>query len=92
MLWEGYVAEGKARGISAMPSMHVGSTALMMFFAYGWKRWAGHLAAVFVAIIVIGSVMLAWHYAVDAYLGLIAAWACWKSAGRIAAWDAARQS
>lgn len=87
MLWDGYVGDATARGISAMPSMHVASSALMMFFAYEWNRLAGHLMAAFCAIIMIGSVMLAWHYAVDGYLGFFVAWVCWKLARRIAARD-----
>lgn len=89
MLWEGYVADGQARGISAMPSMHVASSALLMFYAYSWKRWAGHLMAVFCMVIMIGSVMLAWHYAIDGYLGFLIAIICWKTARILVARDAA---
>ena len=89
MLWEGYVADGRARGISAMPSMHVASSALLMFYAYSWKRWAGHLMAVFFIVIMIGSVMLAWHYAIDGYLGFVIAIICWKIARLLVARDAA---
>lgn len=89
MLWEGYVAEGRARGISAMPSMHVASSALMMFYAYGWKRWAGHVMALFCAVIMVGSVMLAWHYAIDGYLGFLIAWGCWKLSKALVARDQA---
>lgn len=83
LLWEGYASGERTHGISAMPSMHVASSALMMFFAYGWQRWAGHLMAVFCAVIMIGSVMLAWHYAIDGYLGFLIAWAFWKLSRRI---------
>lgn len=82
MLWEGYVADGRATGISAMPSMHVASTVLMTLYAYTFARWIGHVMAVFLAVIMIGSVMLAWHYAVDGYLGALIAVAGWK----LAAW------
>ncbi|SHJ04024.1 PAP2 superfamily protein [Shimia gijangensis] len=88
MLWDGYVADGRARGISAMPSMHVASSALLMFYAYSWRRWAGHLLAVFCAVIMIGSVMLAWHYAIDGYLGFLIAFLCWKLARWMVARDA----
>lgn len=81
MLWEGYVAEGRAKGISAMPSMHVASTVLMMLYAFTYGRWAGRAMAVFLGVIMIGSVMLAWHYAVDGYLGALIGVAGWKLAG-----------
>ncbi|MBU2889022.1 phosphatase PAP2 family protein [Celeribacter halophilus] len=81
MLWDGYVAEGRARGISAMPSMHVASSVLMMLYAYTYGRWAGRIMAVFVGVIMIGSVMLAWHYAIDGYLGALISVLGWKLAG-----------
>ncbi|MDV4146076.1 phosphatase PAP2 family protein [Shimia sp. FJ5] len=81
MLWEGYVAEGRARGISAMPSMHVASSVLMMLYAYTYGRWAGRIMAVFAGVIMVGSVMLAWHYAIDGYLGAAIAVLGWKLAG-----------
>jgi membrane-associated phospholipid phosphatase len=40
--------------------------------------------AVFAAIIAVGSVLLAWHYAVDGYAGAAIALACWWLAGRLA--------
>lgn len=81
MLWDGYVAEGRARGISAMPSMHVASSVLMMLYAYTYGRWAGRIMAVFAGIIMVGSVMLAWHYAIDGYLGALISVLSWKLAG-----------
>ncbi len=80
MLWEGYVADGRARGISAMPSMHVASSVLMMLYAYTYGRWAGRIMAVFAGVIMVGSVMLAWHYAIDGYLGALIAVVGWKLA------------
>lgn len=81
MLWEGYVADGEVNGISAMPSMHVASTVLMTLYAYTFGRWFGRAMVAFLAIIMVGSVLLAWHYAVDGYLGALIAIAGWKLAG-----------
>jgi hypothetical protein len=81
LLWEGYVADGRISGISAMPSMHVASTTLMTFYAFSFGRWAGRAMLGFLAIIVIGSVLLAWHYAIDAYLGMALAYLGWKLSG-----------
>jgi hypothetical protein len=72
-------------GISAMPSLHVGLAVLFALVA--WQR-SGVLGAVLVAyavVIQIGSVVLAWHYAIDGYLGAALAWGCWIAAGRLAA-------
>lgn len=67
--------------ISAFPSMHVASTVLMTFFAFGISRIAGIIAVFFTLSIMIGSVLLAWHYAVDGYAGALIAAASWKLSG-----------
>jgi membrane-associated phospholipid phosphatase len=81
LLWSFYVAEDSLNGISAFPSMHVASSALMAIFAFCWTRLAGYLMSAFALIILIGSVLLAWHYAVDGYAGLVIAWLAWRVAG-----------
>jgi hypothetical protein len=85
MIWQGYLGKGNYTGISAMPSMHVASSTLLMLYVYTWKRLAGHLMAVFLLMILLGSVMLGWHYAIDGYLGALIAWAAWKTGQRLAA-------
>lgn len=84
MLWESYVtSKGAISGISAMPSMHVG-TALIFFLCAraSGVRWLTWLTGLFLAMIPLGSVLLAWHYAVDAYAGALIALACWWLAGQ----------
>jgi hypothetical protein len=73
---------GPFAGISAMPSLHVGVVALYAMVA--WRRWvpAGMVAWMFVLVTQAGSVVLAWHYAIDGYVGVLLAWACWVLAGR----------
>ena len=39
--------------------------------------------AAFLVVILIGSVQLAWHYAVDGYAGILIAWGAWALAGRM---------
>lgn len=83
-LWESYVSsKGAISGISAMPSMHVGTTVIFFLCARAsGKRWLTWLTGLFLVMIPIGSVVLAWHYAVDGYAGALIALACWWLAGR----------
>ncbi len=76
-LLDGFVNDGPVKGISAMPSMHLAGSALMTCHAFTWRRWAGWLMVVFTLLILLGSVHLGWHYAIDGYLGIplgIGAW------------------
>jgi hypothetical protein len=93
MLWESYVTgHGVIAGISAMPSMHVGSSVLLAIVAFAaGNRWLGRCLSVFAAIIFIGSIHLAWHYAIDGYAGIAVAIAGWYAAGWLVQWDRARQ-
>ena len=87
-LWKTYeTGTGLVNGISAMPSMHVGTSVLfaVLGFASG-KRWLGLLLSAFAAMIFLGSVHLAWHYAIDGYAGALIAIAGWKLAGRLIDW------
>jgi len=87
-LWKNHLTGvGLVNGISAMPSMHVGTSVLfaILGFASG-KRWLGWLLSAFAALIMIGSVHLAWHYAIDGYVGAIVAVFGWWLAGKLIAW------
>lgn len=80
MLLDGYLNDGPVRGISAMPSMHVGSSVVLTLFCFSHRRWLGWLMVAFTATIMIGSVHLAWHYAIDGYLAVAVALGCWALA------------
>ncbi|QBX36633.1 hypothetical protein E4M02_05780 [Brevundimonas sp. S30B] len=69
------------RGISAMPSLHVAVSVLMALFTRRVNRWLGLAAWVFAAVIMLGSVVLAWHYAVDGYLSALLTPMVWVLAG-----------
>lgn len=93
LLWGSYTGEltdGKLRGISAMPSMHVSIAFLLMLF--GWKKgkWAAIGYTIFFVLIALGSVHLLWHYAVDGYVSIIVTFTIWKAAGWIAKRSVAR--
>lgn len=78
LLWDGFVGtrDGSV-GISAFPSLHVGTATLLALYA-GSRNWLwGILGWTFAIIIMIGSVVLAWHYAVDGYAGAFFAIIIW---------------
>jgi membrane-associated phospholipid phosphatase len=81
LLWQFYSAPNSLNAISAFPSMHVASSVLMAIFGFQVSRWLGIGLAMFAACIMIGSVLLGWHYAVDGYAGALIAVVGWKAAG-----------
>ena len=84
-VWKYYTenALGLGGGISAMPSIHVATAFLFMLL--GWKtgKTQGIVLSIFFALIMIGSVHLGWHYAVDGYLSIILASLIWLAVGKI---------
>jgi membrane-associated phospholipid phosphatase len=85
LLWTWYTAAKPINAISAFPSMHVASSTLMAIFAFGLSRRVGYAVSFFAVGIMIGSVMLGWHYAVDGYVGALVAILCWQIAGWLVA-------
>ncbi|EEE37924.1 hypothetical protein RKLH11_1763 [Rhodobacteraceae bacterium KLH11] len=84
-LLEGYHNAGLARGISAMPSMHVASSALLAIYGFTYSRWLGWSLTAFTAVILLGSVHLAWHYAIDGYASILLVLFFWWLAKRLTA-------
>ena len=85
-LWLGYsTGRFPTEGISAMPSMHVAMAMLMVLVHWRVNRLFGILAGVFAFLILIGSVMLGWHYAVDGYVGAALVMPVWWFSGRFLA-------
>jgi hypothetical protein len=84
MLWQSYLSRDLdiGRGISAMPSLHVATSFSFALLGFAVSRWLGILFSVFTAAILIGSVHLGWHYAIDGYAGIAGAWAIWWAVGR----------
>lgn len=67
-------------GISAVPSMHVGTTVLMLILF--WQApLARMVTLVFTGFIFIGSIILGWHYAIDGLAAVPIAILCWYLAG-----------
>lgn len=83
LLW-GYHQQndtGIGSGISAAPSLHVASTWLIARMLQTYGRWPAIAGWSFFAVILIGSVHLGWHYALDGYISIVSAWALWRFAG-----------
>jgi hypothetical protein len=77
-LWSAHIgAVDEPGGISAMPSMHNAQAVLFVLAAYRVNRRFGHAMSVYAILIFIGSIHLAWHYAVDGIVGGTAAVVVW---------------
>ena len=72
---------GLGRGITAMPSMHVGLGFLFFLAVRKISAVAGWIFGIFFLIVFIGSVHLAYHYAVDGYVSILVTAIVWKLAG-----------
>lgn len=68
-------------GPSAMPSQHVGIAGLLALYAFRIQPLYGWLMSLYTVLILLASVALGWHYAVDGYIGIIVATAVWFAVG-----------
>jgi hypothetical protein len=89
MLWRAYSARDiPFLGISAFPSMHNATAAIIALAALKLHRGLGLALIVYGVLILVGSVHLGWHYAIDGYAGiLIAVVAWWLSGPIVRFWD-----
>jgi hypothetical protein len=82
-LWQAYASgqAGMGTGISAFPSMHIAAATLFVLLAAEIHRGLMWVAVAFCAIILFGSVLFGWHYAVDGYFSIAATVLIWKLVG-----------
>lgn len=77
--------EAIGSGISAMPSLHCALTMFIVLVV--WKKfgpgWQFALAVAYHFVILIGSVHLGWHYAVDGLLSSVLVPPLWWAVGRL---------
>jgi hypothetical protein len=66
--------------------MHNATALLFVLASAGRPRWVRAILVAHCALIFIGSVHLAWHYAVDGYLAMALAAGLWWIAGPLARW------
>jgi hypothetical protein len=81
-LWTDYLRAGGdvGTGISAMPSLHV---AIALWVALVLRAYLPRMAVVgylYFALILIGSVLLGWHYACDGIAAIAITLVCWRAA------------
>jgi hypothetical protein len=86
MLWSGYIGEGKPAGISAMPSLHNALAILMALAARPFGRLISLAFTAYAVWIFLGSIILAWHYAVDGLIALLVTVPIWALCGYLARW------
>ncbi|MBT5051223.1 MAG: phosphatase PAP2 family protein [Rhodospirillaceae bacterium] len=84
ILWSSYSlgTDVAGKGISAMPSLHVAVVTLFALVGWGENRWMGAIFTTFALLILIGSVHLGWHYAVDGYVSIVLTGFIWWVAGK----------
>jgi hypothetical protein len=63
-------AENMFAAVAAMPSLHVASSAVFLYYAWKHERWLSYLYMPLFAFIVIEAVATRWHYIVDLFAGL----------------------
>ena len=83
-LWQRYTGQvpgSPYTGISAMPSIHVAMPLLYALAGRDTNRWLGAAFGVYALLILLGSVHLGWHYAVDGYVSIASVLLLWWVTG-----------
>lgn len=73
-------------GISAMPSMHAAISTLVTLYTWTINRYVFAVTLFCAVSIVVSSIYLGFHYAIDSYFSVVCVSLMWWAAGRIIAW------
>jgi hypothetical protein len=84
-LWRTYLSGevSLAAGISAMPSMHLSMGTLLVLATWRLGPIVRWLSGAYLALLLVGSVHLAWHYAIDGYAAIAGTWVLWWAVGSV---------
>ncbi|HHY48202.1 MAG TPA: hypothetical protein GYA10_00410 [Alphaproteobacteria bacterium] len=70
-------------GISAMPSIHLAIVTLNALMLTRIRPLVGVIAWLYVGVILLGSVYLGWHYAIDGYFSIAVTTIIWHGVGSL---------
>jgi PAP2 superfamily len=65
-----YGADHMFAAVAAMPSLHVASSAVFVYYAFRYERWLGWCYLPLFLFIIVEAVATRWHYIVDIFAGL----------------------
>jgi PAP2 superfamily len=85
-LWQGYADKSLLDGISGMPSMHNATALLFALAGFKVNRTAGYFLLGHALLIFLGSIHLAWHYAIDTYVAWALTLVLWFALAPVARW------
>jgi hypothetical protein len=85
LLWNTYTApDARFLGISAFPSMHNAVAVVIALAGFRIHRGLGWALSAYALLILLGSIHLGWHYAVDSYAAIGLALLAWWISGSLA--------
>jgi hypothetical protein len=89
-LWEVYRvngADGVINGaVMAMPSLHVAAAFSLYLVGRATHRVVGWALGLFTLAILLATVHLGWHYAIDGYAGILGTLLIWHGVGHLLRW------
>ena len=66
-----------------MPSIHVAMAMIFMFTGWRANKLLGIVLTLYALIIQVGSILLAWHYAIDGYISIVFTILIWNAVGKL---------
>ena len=81
-LWRDYLRAGGeiGGGVSAMPSLHVGIALWVALVVRAYLPRLALLGFAYFALILVGSILLGWHYAIDGLVAIAIVAVAWRAA------------